>query len=200
MSGINLKWKQNFYLMCDVLLLADVFQKSKNNSLKNYTLFLSHYLSAPGLSWNALLKMTRIILELIADPDMYMFYEKGRRIGISYISNRYSKANNKYLKSYDPKQKSKHIIYVDTNNFYGYAMSKFLSTIGFKWTGPKEFDLNNYASNNSKWFVIETDLEYQKELHELYDDPLALDKIEIKSEIWLSIKNCWFMQYSNWEC
>ena len=79
-------------------------------------------------------------------------------------------------------------------------MSKFLSTIRFKWTGPKEFDLNNYASNNSKWFVIETDLEYQKELHELYDDPLALDKIEIKSEIWLSIKNCWFMQYSNCEC
>ena len=99
--------------MCDVLLLADVFQKSKNNSLKNYTLFLSHYLSAPGLSWNALLKMTRIILELIADPDMYMFYEKGRRIGISYISNRYSKANNKYLKSYDPKQ-NQSILYTQT--------------------------------------------------------------------------------------
>ena len=53
---------------------------------------------------------------------MYMFFEKGTRGGVSYISNRYSKANNKYLKSYDTKQKSKHIIFLDANNLYGYAM------------------------------------------------------------------------------
>ena len=80
-----------------------------------------------------MLKMTKIELELIPDPDMYIFFEKGRRSGISYISNRYSKANNKYLKSYDQKQESKHIIYLGLNNIYGYAMSKFLPTSGFKW-------------------------------------------------------------------
>ena len=74
---------------------------------------------------------------------MYIFFENGARRGISYISNRYSKANNKYLKSYDPKQESKHIIYLDKNTLYGYAMSKFLPTRGFKWLDPKEFDLNN---------------------------------------------------------
>ena len=63
---------------------------------------------------------------------MYIFFEKVTRGGISYISNRYSKANNKYLKSYDLKQVSKHIIYFDANNIYGYAMSKFLPTSGFK--------------------------------------------------------------------
>ena len=52
---------------------------------------------------DAMLKMTKIELQLISDPDMYIFFENGTRHGISYSSNRYSKANNKYLKSYDPK-------------------------------------------------------------------------------------------------
>ena len=69
------------------------------------------------------------------------------RGGVSYIFKRYSKANKKYLKSYDPKQQSKHIIYLDTNNFYGYAMSKFLPTDGLKWIDPKVFNLNKYTSN-----------------------------------------------------
>ena len=56
------------------------------------------------------LKWQKIELELIPDPDIYIFFEKGTRGGISYISNRYNKANNKYLKSYDPKEESKHII------------------------------------------------------------------------------------------
>ena len=80
-----------------------------------------------------------------------------------YISKRYSKANNKYLKSYDPKHKSKHIIYLDAKNLYIDAMSKFLSTSGFKWIDTKEFDLNKYSSNSSKGCVLEIDLEYLKE-------------------------------------
>ena len=59
---------------------------------------------------------------------MYVFFEKGMGGGASYISNRYNKANNKHLKSYHPKKESKHIIYIDGNNIYGYAMSKFLPT------------------------------------------------------------------------
>ena len=68
-----------------------------------------------------------------SEPDIYVLFEKGVRGGVSYISNRYSKANNKYLKSYDPKQESKYIIYLDTDNLYGYAMSNFFPTSGFKW-------------------------------------------------------------------
>ena len=80
---------------------------------------------------------------------MYLFIEKGKRGGISYIYNRFSKASNKYLKSYDPKQESKHIIYLHANNLYGYTMSKFFPTCGFKWIDPNEFDLNKYASNRA---------------------------------------------------
>ena len=112
-------------IKCDVLLLADAFQKFRKNSSKNYGLCQSHYLNPPGLSWDSMLKMTKIKLvpdpELIPDPDMYTSFEKCIRGGISYIFNRNSKAKNKYLKFYDPKQDSKHIVYLDANDLYDYV-------------------------------------------------------------------------------
>ena len=145
-------------LKCDVLLLADVCEKFRNNSLKNYGLCWSHYLSAPSLGWDATLKMTKIELELITYPHMYILFENGTRGGISYISNKYSKANNKYFISYGPKEESKHVIYLDANNLYGYTMSKFLPTGGFKQIDAKQFDLNKYTNNKSNRCVLEVDL------------------------------------------
>ena len=84
---------------------------------------------------------------------MYLFFEKGTIGGISYISDWYRKAKNK--KFYDPKEEeSKHVIYLDANNLYGYGMSKFLPTSGFKWIDLNEFDLNKYTSNSSKGCFI----------------------------------------------
>ena len=96
------------------------------------------------------------------------------RCTVSYISNRYSQAKNKYLKYYDPKQESKHTIYLDAKNLYGYAMSKLLPISGFKLIDRKEFELNKYSSNSSKGCVPKLDLN---------DYPLTLDKIEIKREM-----------------
>ena len=104
-----------------------MLKKFRNNSLKNYGLCSGH-LSRPRLSWDAILKRTKFGLELIPYPDMYIFFEKGTIGAISNISNRYSKTNNKHLKSYDLKQESKHITCIDMKNLYGYAMSKFLPT------------------------------------------------------------------------
>ena len=130
--------------------------------------------------------MVKIKLGLIPDHDMYIFFEKGKRGGTSYICNRYSRVNNKYLSSHDPKQESKYIINCDANNLYGYAMYKFLPKSRFKWIDPKEFDLNKYTSNSSKRCVLNVYLEYSKELGELHNDyPLAPDKIESKTEILL---------------
>ena len=83
---------------------------------KNYGLCQSHYLSVPALNWDAMLNIPKFELELISDADMYLSFEKGMGDRFSYISKRYRKANNKYLKSYNPKQESKHIIYLDPNN------------------------------------------------------------------------------------
>ena len=89
------------YLKCYILLLADVFENFGNSSLQNYG--LSHYLSIPGLRWDAMLKMTKIKFEISPFPDICVFFMKGKRCGISYISNGYSKASNKYLKILWPK-------------------------------------------------------------------------------------------------
>ena len=99
-----------------------------------YGLDPCHYVSSPGLSSDAMLKMTEIELDLISDIDMHLFIEKkGMRGGISYIAKRYSKANNKYMQSYDAKKTSKFITYLDANNLYGWAMIQYLPYSGFKW-------------------------------------------------------------------
>ena len=80
--------------------------------------------------------------------------------------------------------KNQKIIYLDPNNLYGYAMSKFLWTSNFKWIEPKGFDLNKYTNNISKGCVLQVDLQYPKELYILHNDyPLAPDKTEIKRKI-----------------
>ena len=171
----TIKDYHNLYVKCDVLLFADVFEKFKNNSLGNYGLCPSHYLSTPVLRWHPM-------LDLIKDP--IIFFEQGTRGRTFYISNRYSKANNKYLKPYDPKQESNHIIYLDSNNLYGYPISKFLPASGFKWIDANVFDFNKSTSNSSKGCVLEDGLGFPKELHELRNDyPLAPDKIEMKKEM-----------------
>ena len=179
----------DLYLKCDVLLLADAFEKFRNNSVNNNGLCPSHYLSAPAISWDAMLNMIKVKLELIPDANMYIFFEKGTRSGVCDTYNRYSRAKKKYLKYYDTKKELKDIIYLDANNLYAYAMLKFLPPSGFKWIDPKEFYVNKYTSNSSKGCALQVDLEYPKELRELNNDyPLAPDKIEIKREMLFEYK------------
>ena len=96
------------------------------------------------LRWDVMLIMTKIKLELILDADMYIVFEKGMTSLVSYISNRYSKVNNKYLKPYDPKQGSQHIIYLDVNNVYGYQ-KRIQGEGGHSWCAlpPPFFFLSN---------------------------------------------------------
>ena len=79
------------YLGSDVLLLADVSENFRKTCLQYYKLDPCHYFSRPGLSWNAMLKMTNNELELMTDVDMFQFIEKGMRGGVSYTENRYGK-------------------------------------------------------------------------------------------------------------
>ena len=163
----------DLYLKSDILLLADVFENFKKTCLQYYKLDPCHYFTSPGLSWDAMLKMTDIKLELMVDIDMFQFIEKGMRGGISYVANRYSKANNKYMKNYDEKAPSKYIMYLDANNLYGWAMSQALPTGGFKWLSPKQIEkinLGKYTENSKKGMILEVDLEYPTELHNSHND------------------------------
>ena len=144
-NTFNLKTMGDYhdlYLKSDILLLADVFENFRKTCLQYYKLDPCHYFTSPGLSWDAMLKMTDIKLELMVDIDMFQFIAKGMRGGISYIANRYGKANNKYMKNYDEKAPSKYIMYLDANNLYGWAMSQFLPTGNFKWLSQKQIEKN----------------------------------------------------------
>ena len=138
----NLGEYHDLYLKTDVLSLCDVFEKFINTCLNYYVLDPCHYFSSPGSSWDAMLKMTKIELELINDINMHLFIEKGMRGGISYIAKRYSKANNKYTKDYDNSEETNFIMYFDANNLYGWAMMQYLPYGGFKWISSKE--INNF--------------------------------------------------------
>ena len=137
----TLKDYHNLYNEVDVLLLADVFENFRNICIKNYKLDPAHYYTAPGLAWDAALKITKVNLELLSDIDMLLMVEKGVRGGVSMISNRYGKSNNKYMgKSFIDTMISTYIMYLDANNLYGGGMSKPLPTNGFKWMDESELE------------------------------------------------------------
>ena len=188
--GKHLKSRQlgeyhDLYLKGDVLLLADVFESFRKTCLQYYKLDPCHYFTSPSLSWDAMLKMTNIKLELMVDINMYQYIEKGMHGGVSYIANRYGKANNQYMKEYDEKAPSKYIMYLNANNLYGWAMSQYLPTGNFRWMTDKEIskiDSAKYKENSKKGLILEVDLEYLRELHSLHNDyPVTPEKIKVLS-------------------
>ena len=95
--------------------------------MNHYGLDPAWYFSAPGLAWEATLKITQIQLELLSDPDMLLMIENGIRGGIAPISHRHSKANNEYMiTEFDPAEESKLISYLESNNLCSWAMPKQL--------------------------------------------------------------------------
>ena len=166
----------DLYNVTDVLLLADVFENFRNVCMENYKLDPAHYFTAPGLAWDACLKITDVELELLSDIDMLLMIEKGIRGGVSMISNRHAKANNKYMgESFIDTMISTYIMYLDANNLYGWAMSKPLPIHGFEWMKVDELETWELHS-----CILEVDLEYPKNLHDLHNDyPLAPEQIVV---------------------
>ena len=105
--------------------------------------------------------MTGVKLEKILDIDMYLFIEKGLKGGISYISKRYSEANNRYMKNYDPTKLSKYISYLNMNNSYGWAISGYLPYGRFKLLkNADNFDVSSISENSPVGYILNVDLEY----------------------------------------
>ena len=98
------------------------------------------------------------------------------------------KANNKYMKNYDPKKPSKFIIYLNMNNLYGWAMSRYLPYGGFKWLkNVDEFDVNSISKKSPIEAILEVDLEEPDEIHVLHNDyPLAQKKTY--NSVWHAVR------------
>ena len=121
----------------DVTLLADGFEGFRESSLKHYKLDPAHFLTALSLGWSACLKNTKVKLELPNNIDMSILVDDWLIGGISLIANQYSKTKPAGTKHWDTKKLQSFIFMVDCNSQYGWSMSQFLPTGGFKW---KEID------------------------------------------------------------
>ena len=191
----SMKDYHKLYNETDALLLADVFENFRDLCLKIYGLDPVHYYTAPGLAWDACLKITNINLELLSDLNMLLIFEKGIRGGISMISNRYGEANNKYMGNRFNKNKlKKHLMYLDANNLYGDAMSKKLPTHGFKWltSGEMENLFNNQVEQvwEKTPCILVVDLEYPENLHDLHNDyPFCPERVKCKNGVEKLIPN-----------
>ena len=100
-------------------MLADVFENFRDKCIEIYELDPAHFLSAPGLAWQAWLKKTKANLGLLTNIDMLLMVEKGIRGGICQVIYRHAKANNKYMKNYDKNIESSCLMYLDASNLYG---------------------------------------------------------------------------------
>ena len=188
----NLGDYHDLYVQSDTLLLADVFNNFTDMCLKEYELDPAHFLSLPGLAWQACLKKTNIELELLTDYDMLLMVEEGIGGGICHSIHRYARANNKYIKNYNNNEESSYIQYLDVNNLYGWAMSKKLPVNRFKWTDTSETSalarkniineefIKNYNENDKKGYIFEVDIKYPKKLRDLHSDlPFLPERMEI---------------------
>ena len=171
----------DLYLHADVLLLADVFEKFRYDSMECYGLEPTHYYSLRGLSWDAALKHSDVELELITDIDMYQMVESGIRGGVSMISHRYAEANHPSMgDAYDPSQPTQSLIYLDANSLYPYAMSESLPVDEFEFIDPVDnaIDVTQVADDAEYGYILEVDLHCPPEKHAFFNAfPLAPEKM-----------------------
>ena len=168
------------------MLLADVFEYFRSPCMKNYEFDPAHFVSLPGLAWQACLKKSNVDLELITDYEMLLMIEDGIRGGICHPIQRYAKANNKYMNNYNKNKESSYIQHLDANNLYDMAMSEKLPIKGFKWMvdipGIDENFVESYNKNSGKGYVLKIDVDYTRELQKLHCDlPLLPEKMVVNN-------------------
>ena len=163
------------YLKTDICHLSDVFQKFSNFAYETYELDPRHSFRLPGFSRQAMLKLTKIELELISDPDMYLFLIDTIRGGISICNKKHVIADNKYI---DKNTKNnKYLLYLDANNLYGCSMIQPLPYKNFKWSNNLTLD---------KTGIYEVDIEIPTNLHKKFKDYPLCPEIKNISENMLS--------------
>ena len=179
----NLVEYHDLYVQSGALLLADVFENFRDKCIEKYELDPAHFLSAPGLGWQACLKKTGVELELLTDPDMLLTFEDGTNGVMFNAIHRYAKANNKYMKNYNKNVESSFIEYLDANNLYGWAMSKKLPVGEFEWINPEDYTediIKKYDENDDYGAILIVDVDYPKKLHKLHSDlPFLPERMKI---------------------
>ena len=174
----------DLYLRTDVVLLADCMENFRKTCLKHYRLDPAHFVTTPGLSWSAAMKMSGIKLHLLTDIEMHLFIEEAIRGGVSMISTKYAKANNQMIPDeYNPDERKSYILYADANNLYGYAMSQPLPYKEFRWSEDDLETILSTPDDEPLGYILEVDLEVPEELHDKFNSyPLAPEHITVDEQ------------------
>lgn len=171
------------YLLGDVLLLADVYENFRTNCLTDYSLDACHYFSSPHFTYDAFLRHSGMQLDLFTDLNQYLFITRGVRGGQSMVVKRYARANNKYMKGYDPSCESSFILYLDANNLYGWAMQQPMPFRNFRFMSDDQLTLDflmGLPEDGPVGCIVECTLTYPASLHADHADyPLAPVKMRI---------------------
>ena len=181
----NMGEYHDLYLKTDVLLLTDVFENFRDMCFSYYGLDPVYYYTLPNFAFDAMLKLTGIEIDLVYNQEMYEMIEAGLRGGMTQTTCKKVEANNKYMGSdYDKNKASSYINYLDANNLYGLSMIQKLPYRNLKWDDKiTEDDIINY-NNGRTGYILEVDLEYPKELHDLHNDyPLAPEVMNVKANM-----------------
>lgn len=163
----------DLYVKSDVLLLADIFEKFRLTCKKNYDLDPAFYLTAPSLSFDAMLLKTKVKLELLSNLEILRMIQSGIRGGICLCSKRYAKSNNKYQTDFVSTLPNNYLVYLDCNNLYGYAMCSYLPYADFRLLNEEQCSQLNILSvpdDNEYGYILEVDLEYPETLHDAHND------------------------------
>ena len=173
------------YLKLDVLLLACVFEKFRQKTLEQDGLDPVHFVSLPGLSFLSAFKMTGETIELLNDLEMYTFFERGIRGGMTFI-NKHLIRNENII--HEGTELTQHLAYIDQNNLYGNALRKPLPHSEFSWAEDLSVFTRDFIlslDEEGEWgYTFEVDLGYPEHLHHTTADfPLAPETGEITQDM-----------------
>ena len=159
----NLREYHDLYVCADTAQLSDVFVNFRNLCLKDYNLHPAYFFSTHYLVFEAMLKTTKVRIELFTDIDMILMSEKAIRGGLTQVVERHAVANHKYVPSYDKSKKSIFLQYLDANSLYGYAKCHKLALDGCKWGNASivtDKFVKDYDINSDQGYLLEADVEY----------------------------------------
>lgn len=160
------------YLKSDIILLCEVFEGFRKLTYDRFQLDSAWFMTLPGFSFKAALKISKIKLQILNDIDMLQFVELGIRGGITQCIKRHVVANNKYIpETFNPSKESSYIFYGDVNNLYGWAMTQKLPYGAFEWLeDSKNFDVLGTKDDGVYGFFLDVDVSYPKELFDAHSD------------------------------
>ena len=172
------------YVQSDTFLLSAVFENFRSMCTNIYEFDTENCYSGPGLAWTAVLKCTKVKLDLLTDIDMLLMLEKGISGGICHSISRYAKANNKYMKGHDMKE-TYYVQYWDVNNLYGWAILHKLPANNFDWIKDisqfNEDIIEKYIEGSDEGYFLKVDVQYLKKVHELHNDlPFLSERMKIE--------------------